>query len=63
MYFFYFRLQIEGEKLFLSLSREVAGALQWEERAKDILARKAQMSEFEDLIRFDDHVIISCLTK
>ncbi|XWS49936.1 hypothetical protein CRYUN_Cryun12cG0045500 [Craigia yunnanensis] len=50
-------LQIEREGLFLSLSRELAGALQWEERAKDILARKAQMSEFEDLIRSSEDIV------
>ncbi|KAK8342073.1 hypothetical protein V6Z12_A08G206800 [Gossypium hirsutum] len=50
-------LQIEREDLFLSLSRELAGALQWEERAKDILACKAQMSEFEDLIRMSEDIV------
>lgn len=59
MYIFHFRLQIEREELFLSVSIELAGALQWEERAKDILARKGQMSEFEDLIRFDDQLTSS----
>lgn len=52
-------MQIEREDLFLNLSRELAGALQWEERAKDILSCKAQMSEFEDLIRFDDQLLSS----
>ncbi|XVF51494.1 hypothetical protein PTKIN_Ptkin04bG0189600 [Pterospermum kingtungense] len=50
-------LQIEREELFLRLSRELAGALQWEEKAKDILARKGQMSEFEDLIRTSEHIV------
>ncbi|XWS61780.1 hypothetical protein CRYUN_Cryun07bG0155000 [Craigia yunnanensis] len=50
-------LQIEREEIFLSLSRELAGALRWEERAKDILARKAQMSEFEDLIRMSEDIV------
>ncbi|KAK8584321.1 hypothetical protein V6N13_109707 [Hibiscus sabdariffa] len=50
-------LQIETEELFLSLSRELARALQWEERAKDILARRTQMSEFEDLIRMSDNIV------
>ncbi|XWS48929.1 hypothetical protein CRYUN_Cryun13aG0119400 [Craigia yunnanensis] len=50
-------LQIEREELFLSLSREIAGALQWEERAKDILALKGQMSEFEDLIRTSEDLV------
>ncbi|XVF13135.1 hypothetical protein REPUB_Repub08aG0182000 [Reevesia pubescens] len=50
-------LQIEKEELFLSLSRELASALQWEERAKDMLAHKAQMSEFEDLIRTSEDIV------
>ncbi|XP_022720178.1 lysine-specific demethylase 5B isoform X3 [Durio zibethinus] len=50
-------LQIEREDLFLSLSRHLAGALQWEERAKDMLAHKAQMSEFEDLIRTSEDIV------
>ncbi|KAE8672486.1 lysine-specific demethylase 5A-like isoform X2 [Hibiscus syriacus] len=50
-------LQIETEELFLSLSRELERALQWEERAKDILACKAQMSEFEDLIRMSNNIV------
>ncbi|KAK2664046.1 hypothetical protein Ddye_002620 [Dipteronia dyeriana] len=44
-------LQIDGEKLFLDVSGVLNTALCWEERARDILARKAQMSEFEDVIR------------
>ncbi|XVE57876.1 hypothetical protein DITRI_Ditri04bG0125600 [Diplodiscus trichospermus] len=56
-------LQIESEELFLSLSRGLTGALKWEERANDILARKAEMSEFEDLIRIseDIHAIMPSL--
>ncbi|OMO58640.1 hypothetical protein COLO4_34455 [Corchorus olitorius] len=50
-------LQIESEELFLSLSRELAVALQWEESAKSVLARKAQMSEFEDLIRISEDIV------
>ncbi|KAK0586724.1 hypothetical protein LWI29_011387 [Acer saccharum] len=44
-------LQIDGEKLFLDVSGVLNTALCWEERARDILVRKAQMSEFEDVIR------------
>lgn len=50
--FSWIRLQIETEKLFIDLSGILSAALQWEERAKDILARRAQISEFEDVIRF-----------
>lgn len=47
------RLQIEGEKSFADVSRVVAAAMHWEERAKDVLACNAHMSEFVDLLRFD----------
>ncbi|KAK6251304.1 hypothetical protein SCA6_005309 [Theobroma cacao] len=50
-------LQIEREELFLGLSRELAGALQWEEKAKNLLACKAEMSEFEDLIRTSEDIV------
>ncbi|XVF10610.1 hypothetical protein REPUB_Repub07fG0197400 [Reevesia pubescens] len=50
-------LQIDGEELFLSLSRELAGSFQWEEIAKDILAHKAEMSEFEDLMRTSEDIV------
>lgn len=46
------RLQIEREKLFIDLSGVLAAAMRWEERAADILIHKAQMCEFEDIIRF-----------
>lgn len=46
------RLQIEEEKLFANISGVLAVALSWEEKAKHILSSEAQMSDFEDLIRF-----------
>lgn len=54
--FLFTRLQIEREKLFIDLSRVLAAAMRWEERAADILIHKAQMSEFEDIIRFEHSV-------
>ena len=47
-----FRLQIEGEQLFIDISGVLAAAMHWEERAAHIFASKAQMSDFEDAIRF-----------
>lgn len=47
-----FRLQIEGEQLFVDVSGVLAAAMHWEERAAHIFATEAQMSDFEDVIRF-----------
>ncbi|XP_012086902.1 lysine-specific demethylase 5B isoform X2 [Jatropha curcas] len=44
-------LQIENEKLFVDISGVLATALSWEERAVKVLEHKAQMSDFEDIIR------------
>lgn len=52
MTFLFTRLQIQREKLFIDISGVLAAAMHWEGRATDILVRKAQMSEFEDIIRF-----------
>lgn len=52
-----FRLQIEREKLFVDIIEVLAAAMNWEQRATCILAREAEMSEFEDVIRF----IVFCL--
>ncbi|KAH7550304.1 hypothetical protein JRO89_XS13G0168000 [Xanthoceras sorbifolium] len=49
-------LQIDGEKLFLDMSGVLDAAMCWEERARDILAREAQMSEFEDVIRTSQNI-------
>ena len=46
------RLHIEGEKLFVDMSEVFDAAMLWEERAKYILAHEAQISDFEDVIRF-----------
>jgi histone demethylase JARID1 len=50
--FFFFRLQIEREKLFVDMTGVLAAAVHWEERAKDILAHEAPMCDFEDVIRY-----------
>lgn len=46
------RLQIETEKLFCDISEILLSSYSWEERAKRILRNGAQMSDFEDAIRF-----------
>ncbi|KAH9719677.1 transcription factor jumonji (JmjC) domain-containing protein [Citrus sinensis] len=51
-------LQIEREKLFIDLSGVLAAAMRWEERAADILIRKAQMCEFEDIIRASQDIFV-----
>lgn len=54
-----FRLQIEGDQLFMDISGVLSAAMHWEERAAHILASEAQMSDFEDAIRFDVVLIFS----
>ncbi|CAN1778041.1 Lysine-specific demethylase JMJ17 [Linum perenne] len=44
-------LQIEKEDIYVFLSDMLAAALSWEEKAKQILADRASLCEFEDLIR------------
>ncbi|KAK4260587.1 hypothetical protein QN277_003682 [Acacia crassicarpa] len=51
-------LQIEGEKLFVSLSGVLAVAMPWEERAKEILSHKASFSDFEDMIRTSESIFM-----
>ncbi|GLU05801.1 hypothetical protein SLE2022_228800 [Rubroshorea leprosula] len=50
------KLRIEGEKSFADVSRVVAAAMHWEERANDVLARNAHMSEFVDLLRTSEDI-------
>lgn len=45
------RLQIEKEKLFVNISVIHAAAVHWEEKAQDLLATKAPLSELEDILR------------
>ncbi|GAB4856855.1 hypothetical protein Ancab_040504 [Ancistrocladus abbreviatus] len=51
-------LQIEKEKLFVSISEVLAAALAWENRAKKILAVEASMEDFEDAIRMSEDIYI-----
>lgn len=53
-----YRLQIESEKLFVDVIEVLAAAMHWEKRATCILAQEADLSEFEDVIRF---VVLSLL--
>ena len=52
--YWFFRLQIEGEKLFVNLSCVLALAMPWEERAREILSHETSISDFEDMIRFNN---------
>jgi len=51
--FWFLRLEIEGEKQFISLSCVLRVAMCWEERAGEILSVEASISDFEDMIRFN----------
>ncbi|CAL9030117.1 unnamed protein product [Prunus brigantina] len=52
-------LHIEGEKLFVDMSKVLDAALQWEERAKYILAHEAHISDFEDVIRSSEDIYVN----
>ncbi|KAK3434357.1 hypothetical protein EUGRSUZ_D01851 [Eucalyptus grandis] len=56
-------LQIEGENLFVYISGLVGAATRWEESAVQILAREAQLPEYEEVLRSseDIHVILPSL--
>ncbi|KAK4422610.1 Lysine-specific demethylase 5A [Sesamum alatum] len=49
-------LQIEKEKLFSDISQRHAIAMCWEEKAKHVLATRARMSDFEDVLRASEHI-------
>ncbi|KAL3499347.1 hypothetical protein ACH5RR_038440 [Cinchona calisaya] len=49
-------LQIEKEKLFVDISQVLVLAVDWEERAKNILSQEAEMSEFEDILRISEDI-------
>ncbi|KAK6117074.1 hypothetical protein DH2020_049119 [Rehmannia glutinosa] len=49
-------LQIEKEKLFTDISERHAVAMCWEEKAKHVLATRARMSDFEDVLRASEHI-------
>ncbi|KAJ4850539.1 hypothetical protein Tsubulata_036378 [Turnera subulata] len=56
-------LQLEEEKLFVNLSRVLSAARCWEEKATKLLGHEAQMSDFEELLRWstDINVILPSL--
>ncbi|KAL2348037.1 hypothetical protein Fmac_002037 [Flemingia macrophylla] len=51
-------LQIEGEKQFVNLSRVLAVAMPWEERAREMLLHTAPISDFEDMIRASENIFV-----
>ncbi|KAF4403837.1 hypothetical protein CsatB_003771 [Cannabis sativa] len=52
------QLNIESEKLFVDMFKILDDAIQWEARATDILAREADLSEFEDAIRVSEDICV-----
>ncbi|PON84593.1 Autoimmune regulator [Trema orientale] len=52
------QLQIEREKLFVDMFKVLDAAVHWEERATDILARDADISDFEDVIRVSEDIFV-----
>lgn len=58
-----FRLQMEKEKLFSELSQRLAVAMSVEEKAKLCLGNKAEISEFEDVLRFSSQLFYFLLFK
>ncbi|XP_059661778.1 lysine-specific demethylase JMJ17 isoform X2 [Cornus florida] len=51
-------LQIEKEKFFVDISGVLATAMCWEEKAVHILGSEAQMSDFEDVIRTSEDILV-----
>lgn len=51
-------LQIEREALFVSLSKILATAFSWEERATEILALESKLEDFEDAIRTSEDIFV-----
>ncbi|KAH6777584.1 transcription factor jumonji domain-containing protein [Perilla frutescens var. frutescens] len=49
-------LQMEKEKLFVDISQRHACAVSWEEKGRDLLATRAPMSEFEDILRASEEI-------
>ncbi|KAL6547914.1 hypothetical protein OROHE_009619 [Orobanche hederae] len=49
---------IEKEQIFTDLSQRHAAAICWDEKAKHLVATKAHMSDFEDLLRACEHIHI-----
>ncbi|KAL3619294.1 hypothetical protein CASFOL_036864 [Castilleja foliolosa] len=51
-------LQIQKEEIFTDISKRHAAAMCWDEKAKHLLATRARMSDFEDLLRDCEHISI-----
>ncbi|XP_051119104.1 lysine-specific demethylase JMJ17 [Andrographis paniculata] len=49
-------LQIDKEKLFTDISERHSVAMGWEDKAKHVLASRAPLSDFEDMLRTFDHI-------
>lgn len=49
-------LHVEREDLFVSLSKMLASAFSWEERATEILAVEPKLEDFEDAIRTSEDI-------
>ncbi|CAA0838763.1 transcription factor jumonji (jmjC) domain-containing protein [Striga hermonthica] len=50
------KLQIEKEEIFADISQRHAAAICWDGKAKHVLAIRARMSDFEDLLRASEHI-------
>ncbi|KAF6162208.1 hypothetical protein GIB67_008337 [Kingdonia uniflora] len=53
------RLCIENEKLFIGTSAILATAISWEERAQQVLAAEAKISDFENVLRVSEHIVMA----
>ncbi|KAL6182188.1 hypothetical protein ACLB2K_043611 [Fragaria x ananassa] len=52
-------LHVDGEQIFVNMSNVLDAAIQWEERAKYILAHGAQISDFEDVLRSSENIHVT----
>ncbi|ONK64081.1 uncharacterized protein A4U43_C07F21890 [Asparagus officinalis] len=50
--------EIKNEKRFLEISRVIAAAVSWEERAKFVLECRSSMSEFEEVSRSSENIFV-----
>ncbi|KAL8053846.1 hypothetical protein ABFX02_05G100200 [Erythranthe guttata] len=50
------KLQIEKEKVFADISQRHVAAVDWEDKAKQVLATSACLSSFEDILRASEHI-------
>ncbi|XP_050375974.1 lysine-specific demethylase JMJ17 [Argentina anserina] len=52
-------LHIEGEQIYVDMSKVLDAAIQWDERGKYILAHGAHISDFEDVIRSSENIHVT----